>query len=260
MNTEPPLELILIEQGDPSFTNGALCYRLAYADDAALMGETYRGRDRQLGHFNVTGGRVGLEVSEDKTKVMKMAREERMEDYIELGGFLLEEVDHVKYLGSIVCADNTMEEEILARIAGAFKCSWSINILLKSKLMSRKTKVQLYTTIVRPVLTYACETWTLTKKLERRLLVFENSVLRRMLGPVRDNVTGEWRIRHNRELRELTQLPPVTSHMRAQRLRWAGHVARMDPACLLRRVFDGTPDSRGASPLDAQDFARLIAS
>ena len=64
------------------------------------------------------------------------------------------------------------------------------------------------------------------------------------MGPVRDEVTGEWRIRHNRELRELTLLPPVTSHVRAQRLRWAGHVARMDPTCFLRQVFDGTPEGR----------------
>ena len=231
-------------QDEVSLTNGVLCDRLAYADDADLMGETFQGRDRQLGHFNETGSRVGLEVSEGKTKVMKMSREQRTEEYIELGGFLLEEVDSFKYLGSIICVDNTMEEEIAERIAGASKCSWSLNALLKSKLLTRRTKIQLYTTIVRPVLTYACETWTLTKELERRLLVFKHSVLRRMLGPVRDEVTGEWRIRHNRELRELTRLPPVTSFVRAQRLRWAGHVARMDPVCLLRRVFDGTPEGR----------------
>ena len=104
--------------------------------------------------------------------------------------------------------------------------------------------MQLYTTIIRPVLTYASETWTLTKELERRLLVFEHSVLRRILGPVRDADTGEWRIRHNRELRELTLLAPVTSFVRAQRLRWAGHVARMAPESLLRRVFDGVPEGR----------------
>ena len=105
-------------------------------------------------------------------------------------------------------------------------------------MLTRTTKLQLYTTIIRPVLTYACETWTLTKELERRLLVFEHSVLRRILGPVRDDVTGEWRIRYNQELRDLTQLTPVTSFIRGQRLRWAGHIARMEPGCLLRRVFD----------------------
>ena len=231
-------------QDEVGFLNGASCDKLAYADDADLMGVTYLGRDEQLEGFNGTGSRVGLEVSEGKTKAMKMSREERTEDYIELGGFLLEEVDSFRYLGSIIRSDNAMEQEIAERISSASKCSWSLNSLLRSKLLTRTTKIQLYTTIIRPVLTYASETWTLTKELERRLLVFERSVLRRILGPVIDEATGEWRIRHNAELLELTRLAPITSFVRAQRLRWAGHLARMDPNCLLRRVFDGTPEGR----------------
>ena len=72
-----------------------------------------------------------------------------MEDFIELGGFLLEEVDSFKYLGSNVRADNTMSEEIAARLAGASKCSWSLNTLIRSKMLSRTTKLQLYCTIIR---------------------------------------------------------------------------------------------------------------
>ena len=76
------------------------------------------------------------------------------------------------------------------------------------------------------------------------MLVFEHSILRRILGPVQDEVTGQWRRRHNRELRDLTQLPPITSYVRSQRLRWAGHVARMPADSLLRRVLDGRPAGR----------------
>ena len=213
--------------GSLRLTNGFSCDRLAYADDADLCGETYRGRDRQVDNFDRTGKRIGLEINEPKTKAMKSARDPREEDFIALSQYLLEEVDSFKYLGSIIRHDNTMEEEVSERIAGASKCSWAINPLLKSRLLSRTTKLQLYKTVIRPVLTYACEAWTLTKELERRLLVFERSILRRILGPVRDEETGEWRIRHNRELQETTQLPPITSFVRAQRLRWAGHVARL---------------------------------
>ena len=66
----------------------------------------------------------------------------------------------------------------------------------------------------------------------------------RILGPVRDEVTGEWRIRHNAELRELTRLSPITSFIRAQRLRWAGHVARMPDDDLVKQVSRGTPYGR----------------
>ena len=227
-----------------ALTNGLELDRLAYADDADLVGESYTGRDEQLNQFNIEGRRIGLEVSEPKTKAMKADREERTEDFIDLGGFLLEEVDSFKYLGSIISRQSSMDEEIDARIAAASKCSWAVKSLLQSRVLSRTTKVLVYVTTIRPVATYACECWALTQELERRLLVFEHSVLRRILGPIRDEVTGQWRRRHNRELRELTRLPPITSFVRSQRLRWAGHVARMDPDSLTRRVLDGRPAGR----------------
>jgi hypothetical protein len=54
-----------------------------------------------------------------------------------------------------------------------------------------------YKTIILPVVLYGCETWSLTLREEHRLRVFENRVLRRILGPKRDEVTGEWRKLHN---------------------------------------------------------------
>ena len=157
---------------------------------------------------------------------------------------MLEEVDSFRYLGSMVNASNTMEEEVMTRIAAAAKCRWSVDSILKSKDVSRATKLRLYTSVIRPVATYACEAWTLTKELERRLYVFENGILRRIYGNVRDEATGEWRWRHNRELRDMSRLPPITSFVRSQRLRWAGHVARMADVTLLRRVLDGVPEGR----------------
>ena len=230
---------------DPlTLTNGLSCDRLAYADDADLLGETFEGRDQQLDDFDGAGRRVGLEIKEQKTKAMKTGRDPRSEDYIELGEYLLEELDEFKYLGSIVQNDNGMDAEIQARIGGASKCSWAVNSLLRSRHLTRTTKLQVYTTMIRPVLSYACETWALTKELERKLLVFERSVLRRILGPVIDDETGQWRRRHNYELRDVTRLPPITNYVRAQRLRWAGHVARMDEGSLLRRILDGRPEGR----------------
>jgi hypothetical protein len=58
-------------------------------------------------------------------------------------------------------------------------------------------------TIILPVVLYGCETWSLTLREERRLKVFENRVLRRVFGPKRDEVTGEWRQLHNEELNDM---------------------------------------------------------
>jgi hypothetical protein len=74
------------------------------------------------------------------------------------------------------------------------------------------------------VVLYGCETWSLTLREERRLRVFENRVLRRLFGPKRDKVTGEWRKLHNEELNVLYSLPNIVRVVKSrQSLRERGH-------------------------------------
>jgi hypothetical protein len=63
---------------------------------------------------------------------------------------------------------------------------------------------------------------------ERNLRVFENRVMRRIFGPKRDEVTGEWRKLHNEELNDLYFSPKIVQAIKSRRMRWAGHVARME--------------------------------
>ena len=72
-----------------------------------------------------------------------------------------------------------------------------------------------------------CETWSLTLRVEHRLRVFENRVLRRVFGPKRDEVTGEWRKLHNEELNDLYCSPNIVRLIKSRSMRWAGHVACM---------------------------------
>jgi hypothetical protein len=78
-----------------------------------------------------------------------------------------------------------------------------------------------------PVVLYECKTWSLTLREEYRLRVFENRVLRRIFGPKRNEVTGEWRKLHNEEFRDLYSSPSIIPIIKSRRMRWAGHVARM---------------------------------
>jgi len=71
-----------------------------------------------------------------------------------------------------------------------------------------------------------CETWSPTLRDERSLRLFENRVLRRLFGPKRDEVTGEWRKLHNEELNDLYCSPNIVWVMKSRKMRWAGHVAR----------------------------------
>jgi hypothetical protein len=71
--------------------------------------------------------------------------------------------------------------------------------------------------------------------------VFENRVLRRILGPKRDVVTGEWRKRQNKELRDLYSLPSIIRIIKSRRMRWAGHVARMGKKRNAYKLLVGKP-------------------
>jgi hypothetical protein len=79
---------------------------------------------------------------------------------------------------------------------------------------------------------------------ECRLRVFENRVLRRIFGPKRDEVTGDWRRLHNKELYALYSSPNIIRVMKSRRLRWAGHVARMGESRGAYRVLMGKPEGR----------------
>jgi len=73
---------------------------------------------------------------------------------------------------------------------------------------------------------YGCETWSLTLREERRLRVFENRVLRRIFGPNRDDVTGEWRKLPNEDINDLYS-SPIIFRVITSRMRLAANVARM---------------------------------
>jgi hypothetical protein len=73
----------------------------------------------------------------------------------------------------------------------------------------KNLKIRIYKTIILPVVLYGCKTWSLTLREKHRLRVFENRVLRRIFGPKRDKVTGEWRKLHNEELRDLYSSPSI---------------------------------------------------
>jgi hypothetical protein len=74
--------------------------------------------------------------------------------------------------------------------------------------------------------------------------VFENRVLRRIFGPNRDEVTGGWRKLHNEELHGLYSSPSIVRVIKARRMRWAGHVARMGEVRGVYNIFIGRPEGR----------------
>jgi hypothetical protein len=85
----------------------------------------------------------------------------------------------------------SIQEEIKNSLKSGNACYYSVQNLLSSSLLSKTLKFEIYRTIILPDILYGCEIWSLTLREERRLRVFENSMLRRIYGPKRDEVTGE---------------------------------------------------------------------
>ena len=102
----------------------------------------------------------------------------------------------------------------------------------------------IYRTIILPVVLYGCETWLLTLREECRLRVFENRVSRKVFGPKRDKVTGEWRKLRNEELNDLYSLTNIEQVVKSRRMRWAGHVARVGEDSGVHRVLVGKPEGK----------------
>ena len=116
--------------------------------------------------------------------------------------------------------------------------------LSSSRLLSKNLKIKIYRTIILPVVLYGCETWSLTLREQRKLRVFENMVLRRIFGPTRDEVTGDWRKLHNEELNDLYSSPNIVWVIKSRRMRWAGYVACMGEERGVYRVLQGKPEGR----------------
>jgi len=116
--------------------------------------------------------------------------------------------------------------------------------LLSSRLLSKNLKIKIYRTIILPVILYGCETWSPTLQEERKLRVFENTVLRGIFGPRRDEVMGEWRRSHNEDLNDLYPSPNILQVIKSIRTRWAGHVAYMGEERGVYRVLVGTLEGK----------------
>jgi hypothetical protein len=120
---------------------------------------------------------------------------------------------------------NLIQKEIKRRVNSGNACYYSVQNLLSSHLLSKNLKIRIYKTIILPVDLYGCETWSLTLREVHGMRVFENRVLRRIFGPKRDEVTGEWRKLHNKELCDLYSSPSIVRIIKSRRMRWEDHIA-----------------------------------
>jgi len=130
-----------------------------------------------------------MEINEKKMKYMVTSTYEHRRNAgdLRIGNKTFKAVQSFQYLGSITSNTNNNNKCMKERIMLDNKAYYANRQLFNSSLISRNSKLQIYRTLVRPVVTYGSESWTLTMEEERALAVFERKILRKMYGPVKEN-------------------------------------------------------------------------
>jgi mannose/fructose/N-acetylgalactosamine-specific phosphotransferase system component IIB len=138
---------------------------LAYADDILI---TARTKQRMIDTFEKLKNislKFSLIVYKNKTKYMKCTRKETQLDRITVGNIQIDQVRSFSYLGTTVNGNDTLEEEIRERIVKGNKAFYATRTLFKSNLLSRKSKLKLYWSAIRPIVVYSCETWVVKESI-----------------------------------------------------------------------------------------------
>ncbi|KAL4084416.1 hypothetical protein QTP88_028238 [Uroleucon formosanum] len=182
-------------------------------------------------------------INEDKTKYMIMTRRLINKQNLNIGQYTFEQLDNFIYLGVNINANNNMQNEINLRLAAANRSYFAMNKMFKSRLLSKESKVKLYTTYLRPVIMYGCEKWSTIKGDKGKLLRFERKILRRIYDPIRNPDNGEYEHRKNTDIEKLFNKPNIQSFLISKRLEWAAHVWRAKQD-LINKVLTNNPSEK----------------
>jgi len=191
---------------------------LDFADDVTLVERGERESSAALRRLRRAGEEVGLVVSWEKTKVMPIGETPAS---VADDGHSIEVVSRFCYLGSNITPSNSLDQEISIRIGKAASAFRQLNNIWKSKI-KLQTKLKIYSAVVISTLVYGAETWATTKSQEQRLDAFDTRCLRIILR------VRWWHRERNSNIREITRQPYVSTTIKRNRLRWYGHVLRMD--------------------------------
>lgn len=222
-------------QGNTTLEN-KMVQLVGYADDINIMARSNARAKETYQELRDAAEGIGLQINTEKTKVMINTRRKlRKPNQFKIGPLDLEIVNQFKYLGCWITEDNDEIHEIKRRIHSANGVYASLSSIIKSRDIHRQAKATLYKVMIRPILTYGSETWTMSKQAANLIDTFERRILRRIYGPVQDN--GVWRIRYNNELYNLYKDNKLTTIIRYHRLQWAGHIIRMGDNRIPKKVL-----------------------
>ena len=214
---------------------GRTITNLRFADDI----DGLAGKETELvdlvERLDKTSVAYGMQISAEKTKLMTNSTN-AINTAIKISGEKLETVTSFKYLGAIV-TDEGSKPEILARTAQTTAALTKLKTIWSDRNIALSSKIRLMRSLVMSIYLYACETWTLTADLERRIQAMEMRCFRRLLGiSYKDHITNE-EVR-NRIRQAIGTYEELLTTVKRRKLRWYGHVSRSSG--LTKTVLQGT--------------------
>ena len=200
---------------------GRTITNLRFADDIDALAGKEDELVTLINHLDTTSTKYHMEISAEKTKMMTNNTREISLD-VRIGGQKLETVQSLKYLGSVV-TDEGSKQEIMSRIAQTIGALTKLKTIWKDKNIS--SKIRLMQSLIISIFLYACETWTITAELEKKIRTTEMRCFRRLLGiSYRDHVTNE-KV-GNRIRQVIGPYEGLLTTVKKRKLRWYGHKTR----------------------------------
>lgn len=214
---------------------------LDYADDIVALTHTMREMKEFLDDLIRFALEVGLKINVSKTKVIRINPPKTTRNSIEhlkIGNETIQEVEKYIYLGSIVSKSGGVEEDIGNRIRLASAAFGSLREIWSSSNINRRLKLQIYTSNVKSVLLYGCETWKVTKSVTNQLQVFANRCLRNICGIFYPNIIS------NEDLYRQTNQSPIAKEIGLRKWNWVGHTLRKLPNDITRQALSWNPPGK----------------
>ena len=204
---------------------------LCYADDMVIIARTDIDLQHNMNRLCTELNKYNMNINRSKTKTMIVGTTEKFHQ-ISVENIVLEQVNTYKYLGVIINSEGNNKDEINERTIKAGKMFNAIKTsFLGKKEIPEVTKVQVIKTVVKPILTYASESWTTTDRQKSKLRATEMRFLRKIKSKTkRDRIRNEVFYRH-------LQIEPITVTIQQNQLRWLGHMERMNENRLAKKVF-----------------------
>ena len=209
---------------------------LDFADDLALLSHTQQQMQEKTSDVATTSARIGLSIHKGKSKVLKVNATSTTP--IMLDEEALEEVESFVYLGSTVDIQGGTDADVRTRVGKARMAFQQLRNVWVSRHLSKKLKIRIFNTMVKPVLLYGSETWRTTATNIKNIQSFINKCLRRILG-----VHWPEKI-SNLNLWQQTRQKPVEQEILQRRWRWIGHTLRKPTSSTTRHALIWNPQGK----------------